>query len=431
MEHEEKELQILSASIIVDIARCKSSDVDYLIRMGVIEKLIPLLYSPHEKVWSQAVLAYLNISGDRAATRDLVLVQERITSRIIFLTEEQTTILNWSSLSTSTDEQSNNNEERLENIRNLAWVIKNCCDRKPIPIFSYTKQFVPTLMLLLESSSSDEDILLYTFHAISRLTEIPEMEIDELLTTGCISLMFEIYQRNNKVESLRYYISLVCNNLVAGNEHRISFVIHDLNGIELLYDNLAWKYSTDRFSSQYSIDTRRKACRALSNICAGTHEQVKKVVEHSHLLSLLSKMMNTSSYEIVDEIVWIIGNISQYSDFIGRLIEFDCGHQMITLLETRHSYLLNANMMNIKFFSTCLDTIYHIGHFLQEDRLNIDAFEDFKEFLEEHGRLHRRLSTATVNLQVRARALQILLSFFTDEIDETRGNDQRNLINEG
>jgi hypothetical protein len=173
LEHEDIDLQLESGWILSNVAAGSSIYVNYLIKHGVIDKLMPLLYSSHDKVWAHAVSGYGNLAAESIHVRNMVN-KEEIIRRIVAITIEQTQILRDSSVKSTAS---------LGHVRNLAWAISNCCCGKPNSDFAKVKLFLPGLAAILESTD-DEETLSSACWALSFLSDGREQQIQEVLNSG-------------------------------------------------------------------------------------------------------------------------------------------------------------------------------------------------------------------------------------------------------
>ena len=402
-EHEEVDIRAESGWIVANVAAGSSLDVNYLIDHGVIEKLMPLLYSSDQKVWSQAVWAYGNLAAESIRVRNLVNAED-VVKRIVALTLEQTHILKDSSVKSS---------DTLRHVQSLAWTIFNCSSAKPYPDFAMAKLFLPGLSALLECDA-DEETLGSTCWALSCLSDGNNERIQVVLDSGFFPSMMKIMEKDSTVnKTLRLAIIRVMGNLSSGNDSQTQKVV-DYGGIKILFDHI---------SEMYSKDIRREAAWALSNICAGSEEQIRSVVEYPNLLSSIVKIMNCTPYhELQKEIAWVLANIAEKEilSFTLRLHESGSVRALLSLL--------NNTDMNLVLI--CLGAIYQIGKCLRQER-RINEFEDFKDNIENNGGLEQIEGLQqSASQQVYYKAIQILEEFF-EIMEEDTNDDDQDVINEG
>jgi hypothetical protein len=402
LEHKEIDFQIESGWIVTNIAAGSSWDVNYLLQNGVIEKLMPMLYSSHEKVWSQAVKAYGNLAAEGTHVRNMVNKVE-IIQRIVALTLDQTQIRKDSTVKSP---------DSLRHVQGLAWTISNCCDRRPRD-YEMVKLFLPGLLALLECTD-DEETLESACSALSSLSNGDDQQIQDVIDSGALPSMMKIMHRDSLTNNrLRSAVIRVLGNITSGNESQTQTVI-DCGGVKILSDHVTTKYSKTIL---------QEVCWTLSNICAGSEEQVRAVVEYPNLLVSMVEMVNTAQYEVQKEMAWMLANIAEKGilSFTLRLHESGCVRSLLSLLIVHDT----------KLVSICLDAIYQIGKVLQEAGM-VDEYEDFKDCIENNGGLDviEQLQSST-SQQVYYSAMRILEAFFDATEEEEGAEDQQEVVNEG
>lgn len=404
LTHDEIDFQIESGWIVTNVAAGNNMDVKYLMDHDVIEKMMPLLYSSNEKVWSQAVWAYGNLAAESIQVRNMVN-KEEIIKRIVAITIEQTQIL-----------KASKSPDALRYVQSLAWAMSNSCGRKPNPDFQMVKLFLPGLLALLDCTD-DKETIEATCWAFSCLTDGGTEQIQEVLDSGFLPLMMKIMREETPTGKQSHLSSIrVLGNLASGNEEQTQQVI-DLGGIQILLEHA---------SAIYSKGIRKEACWALSNICAGSEEQIRAVVDYPYLLASMVEMLSLAPFQVQAEMAWIFANIAEKGilSLTMRLHECGCVRALLPLLDVHDS----------KVVLVCLGAIYQIGRVLQQEVGMIDEFDDFKETIENNGGLDiiEQLQTSP-NHSVYMKALQILETFFdaveegVDAVEDAR----RNVINEG
>ena len=112
-----------------------------------------------------------------------------------------------------------------------------------------------------------------------------------------------------------------------------------------------------------SDEIKENACLLLSNIAAGTKQQIEALVEKANLINILVDIMQTSRGTVRTEAVWVVGNACSVRDIdvTPKLVAAGCIPPICDLLtfnENRNQYV-------------CLETLEHmlsIGEILADEK---------------------------------------------------------------
>ena len=98
----------------------------------------------------------------------------------------------------------------------------------------------------------------------------------------------------------------------------------------------------------------REACWMISNITAGTHEQINKVIE-ANLFPSLINVLDKAPFEIRQEALWAIHNATYGTSENQIRYLVDCGviHSMMNLLECNDSEILLTVMKGLNHILEC------------------------------------------------------------------------------
>lgn len=397
MESDDFEVQVESAWIITNLASGTSSDVNFLIGLGVIERMIPLLSSTHEAVWSQVVWAYGNLAGDSIQVRNLVINKEEIVSQLVRLAMTAT--------------QTADKSDTIGGLRNLAWTISNCCRGKPTLDPKLITMFSKTLMALF--SCGDSDVASSVCWSFAYLTDGSNNHIKAATDTGFVGPLVKLGEDISIIpKDVALPLVRALGNITTGDEAETQLVI-DSGGIEMLF-----KFAC---SPSFPSTVRKEACWALSNICGGTIDQIRNVVEHPNLLSHFMSTFHSEPQDVQKEIIWMIANISEREklSFTLKLYELEYVKLLLSVL----------HFPEVRMNFICLLAIYHIGKCLHQEGM-IDEFEDFKDCIEINGGLDRIEELQhSRSEQVYQKAVQILETFFGAV--EEGADEKQEVLNEG
>jgi hypothetical protein len=140
--------------------------------------------------------------------------------------------------------------------------------------------------------------------------------------------------------------------------------------------------------------TRKEACWALSNITAGTVEQVDAVV-HSATMPLVVERLGCDEYEVKKEATWVIANVLhgfkqapslESAKRAAKLVEHGCLKPMINMLEANDSAI---QKLMVEALGNLLAAGEELGKHAKGENLFIAAFDEAEgidklEALQEH-----------------------------------------------
>ncbi|KAL3915790.1 MAG: hypothetical protein SGPRY_007081 [Prymnesium sp.] len=241
--HPDDQLQFESAWCLTNIASGNAAQCDTIVRHDAIPALVKLLDSPAVHVSEQAVWALGNIAGDCPRLRDLVLMHggmERVLALI-----------------SSTASQS-----QLVPLRNACWALSNLVRGKPQPHKDYISLAVPMLAQLL--TLGDEELLVDVCWALSYVTDGDNHSIDRVLEAGCVGPL--LMQLDKSARLVTPALRALANLVTGSNE--VTQAVVDVGFIN----------KVSSLMSSPKMQTRKETCWAISNITAGTIEQVDAVL---------------------------------------------------------------------------------------------------------------------------------------------------------
>jgi len=210
----------------------------------------------HE-IQEQAVWAIGNIASDSIKTRDKV-IQKRGLEKIIkiFTTAE-----------------------RVNLIKHCVWSISNFCRGKPAPDFELMKPAIDLVIKSIYKLDKDMEFLVDACWVISYLTEHHKKTVKKILSTNLLPKLLTF------LDYPIVYIQLPClriiGNIVSGNAHQTQMVI-DAGILQYLKKTI--------FHEKRSI--RKESCWIISNIAAGTQQQIEALITNDFLKVLEYKIKN-------------------------------------------------------------------------------------------------------------------------------------------
>ena len=201
---------------------------------------IELLTSPHIEVVEQVIWGIGNIAGDSPLTRDSVLASGAL--------ERIACVLDQAPAGTSF-------------MRNASWALSNLCRGRPQPDYRLVKRAIPTLMKVLVENDK-EDIITDICWALSYLSDGVKERITDMLDPKLLGKLIMLMRHENVALAIPCLRTV--GNIVTGDDNETQLAI-DANLIPTLAEILSHSKKT----------VRKESCWVLSNITAGTQEQLQ------------------------------------------------------------------------------------------------------------------------------------------------------------
>mmetsp|Transcript_2570 Transcript_2570/g.3748 ORF Transcript_2570/g.3748 Transcript_2570/m.3748 type:complete len:565 (-) Transcript_2570:210-1904(-) len=267
-------LQFEAAWALTNVASTQyTGDV---VEVGAIEKLVLCLRSPDPNVREQAGWCIGNIAGDSAEFRDLCHAAGVLAPLLLNI-------------------QKPDNRSLLGNI---IWTMSNLCRGKPNPELSVIEPAIPALAFLLNNESDDitEDMQVDACWAMSYICDGDSDRIQAVLDSNVLPRLMELVTQGKTC--LITPIVRIFGNFVSGNELQTQAVIDA--GIFSVANDLL-------HHGRRKI--RKETCWLLSNIAAGSHEQIASLLNESSIVKKVVDMAQTAEWEVRKEAIWFVSNI--------------------------------------------------------------------------------------------------------------------------
>ncbi|TMW57541.1 hypothetical protein Poli38472_003466 [Pythium oligandrum] len=312
-------LQVEALWALTNIAAGATDNTSVLLQNGVIPTLVSLLDSSNEEVLEQAVWVLGNLAGEGSATRDLVLNAGALIPLVSQLKKTP-----W---------------DRLSLLRILTWTLSNLCDGQPRPVFDITI-ILPYLAKML--TSTDTEILSHVCWAFSHLCDGPSSHIQAVVDSDVCFRLVELLSHSSwrvTKPALRAIGNIVC----AEDDHDYTQHIIECGAVP----------SLRRLIAHSNREIQKEACWTLSNIAAGTVDQIQHVLDSGCIPSLMGLASSeTTDAEVKSEACWVVLNATS------------CGS------DSQIEYLVNEGCIQI------------LGNLLEETSMVMMALEGLERILQ-------------------------------------------------
>eukprot|EP01083_Nonionella_stella_P318593 1165384_1 len=386
-----EELQHQAVWAVGNITSGNTEHTAAVIKEGAVPIFVSLLDSTSNDVKEESLRSLSNIAGDNSDCSNLVL-SCGVLDKLMPLFESVSGI----NIPTQLP---------LSLLQKATWAISNLS--RGCPSQQYTQLILKALDIML--ASKDEEILADSCWALSYLTD---PQNSKQYVTQHIEMITGKKSDDNNIYRLLIDLLLHSSSHVRHPALRtIGNIVSNHEAAECVINSGVLVHLSKLFSTETHKTIKRELCWTLSNITAGSTDQIEAVIRADLIPPLIGELQSTS-FEVSKEAVWAISNATvsgtdaqiQYlvaNDAIDALCQFcikspGIGKSILVALEA-------------------IENILNAGSRLNASGLCYTVFSDIVRNCGGFGYFHEMVSGVDVPSAVKNKAISILNGFFHEK----------------
>ena len=216
-------------------------------------------------------------------------------------------------------------------LRNATWTLSNLCRGKPSPSPAAVQAFLPALAFLL--NNADLGVLTDALWGISYLTDGDDATINLVvdhpgIVKRCVELM------TSPTVTVVTPALRVIGNLISGSDKCTQIAV----------DNGALRAIVPLFGNTKRT-IRREACWAVSNIAAGTKEQITAMMAVPGLMACVTAQLRSNvEWQVRKEACWVVFNVATTgnADHVLQMVSCNVIEPLSSLLDCTDPRILTV-----------------------------------------------------------------------------------------
>ena len=340
---------------------------------GATNTLVRLLQHGDHQVREQAAWCLGNIAGDCHELRDHVLNAGALHGLVLNINDPHSVSL----------------------LSNVTWALSNLCRGKPSPPKHLIEPAIVPLASLL-SRNVGEEVHVDAAWALSYLADGDNDRIQMVMDTNITGILINFLAKDHL--PLMTPTVRTLGNFVTGTDTQTQAAI-DAGVIT----------QVARLLHHPNRNLRKETCWLLSNIAAGTLEQIDALFKETGLLERVTEVAREDRWEIRREAIWVVSNIFTTGNnyHIRSLVQRDGLQVLVDAMDSKDPKIIMVAL-------EAVEKTLHVGEELNLGYNNLmDEYHgiDILEVLQEHP-----------NDDIYRKAVDILERFFNAECDDEDEN---------
>lgn len=282
----------------------------------------------------------------------------------------------------------------MELLETVVWALSNFCRGRPAPPVELTNQLVQPIVQLVFNNISME-AMIDCMWALSYLSDGDDAKIEAVMSTGILAKLMEVVT-TKELRPCLFCGLRILGNFVSGNTQQTQRVV-DAGILHNAYSLLN--------SSKKSL--RKETAWLVSNIVAGTLEQITAVITTPRLLKRLIDCANNDVWDVRKECIWALANICSGGEpnHIKTLVQAEGLEPLCSIL--------NMSTANPDMLCTALEALENIMKVSNNQGMNYAILIDEHNGIEYLEELQKH-----PNEGVYSKAIEMIESYFGVEGDE-------------
>lgn len=310
------DVQYEAAWVLINIAATDEGTVD-VVRAGAIPGAVRLLEACSPQLRDSASWLLGNIAGDSPALRDSVLQAGAMHSLL-------------------RNVQSPANPKLLQNVM---WTISNLCRGKPSPDFNQVKDCIAAIPYAISHEHATDELLVDGLWTLSYLSDGDDCKIQAIIMNAPQTIPFAVQQLTRNKSSFMAPALRFLGNVVSGDEEQTQAVV-DAGILQVISPCLHHPRK----------QIRKEATWLLSNIAAGSEDQVSALFCKPDIVELLVGMAASAVWDIRREGIYAVSNLASSGTpkQVAFLVDLDVIETLTDALDSTDSAAVVAALDGIE-----------------------------------------------------------------------------------